>query len=123
MMRRIPLVLVILLFLVLPVFFGDDRHHMNLLILCLIWTVVSASWDLILGYCRIFSFAQLAFFMIGGYTSAILSITLEVSPWITMPIGAVAAGMMGVLIGLPCLRLVGMYVGMVTFAIHLVLPP
>jgi branched-chain amino acid transport system permease protein len=83
---------------------------------------VAGAWDLIIGYSRVFSFGQLAFFLIGGYISAMMAILVGISPWVSMLIGGIAAGIVGVLIGLPCLRLAGIYVAMVTFALHLVLP-
>ncbi|UCC90536.1 MAG: branched-chain amino acid ABC transporter permease [Dehalococcoidia bacterium] len=112
----------LVLFSLLPLAIHDDRRLMNLLILSFIWAVVVASWDLIMGYGRVYSFAQIAFFGIGGYTSAMLTKNLGMSPWLGIPIGGAVALGIGLLIGLPCLRLRGMYVGMVTFAVHLILP-
>jgi len=106
----------------LPIAIHDDRHLMHLLILCFIWGVVAASWDLILGYARIFSFGQIAFFGIGGYTTAMLTQQLGISPWLGILAGGGVALAVGLLIALPCLRLRGMYVGMATFAVHLIMP-
>jgi len=112
----------LLLFSLLPLAIHDNRLLMNLLILSFIWAAVAASWDLIMGYGRVYSFAQIAFFGIGGYTSAMLTKNLGMSPWLGIPAGGGVALGIGLLIGLPCLRLRGMYVGMVTFAVHLILP-
>lgn len=106
----------------LPLALGDNRTIMHLLILCFMWAVVAASWDLILGYARVISFAQIAFFGLGGYTTAMLTQQLGVSPWLGILAGGGVALATGLLIALPCLRLRGMYVGMATFAVHLVLP-
>ncbi len=106
----------------LPAVFHDNRYVMNLLILSFVWSAVAASWDLSLGYAKVFSFGQIAFMVIGGYTSGLLSIYLGISPWLGMIIGALTAGAVGVLIGIPCLRLSGMYLAIVTFAVQLVLP-
>jgi len=112
----------LLILSLLPIAIHDNRHLMHLLILCFIWGVVAASWDLILGYARIFSFGQIAFFGLGGYTTAMLTQQLGVSPWLGILAGGGVALATGLLIALPCLRLRGMYVGMATFAVHLVLP-
>jgi len=96
---------------------------MHILILCLLWGVVAASWDLIMGFAGIFTFGQVAFYVIGGYGSAILTRTFGISPWL----GILAAGgitaIIGILVGLPCLRLKGSYVALVTFAVHMILEP
>lgn len=107
---------------ILPLFFHADRYMMNVLIGCLIWSVVAASWDLIVGYASVFSFAHLAFFTIGGYTSGFLAIYLGISPWLGMVIGGIATAFIGVLIGIPCLRLQGFYLAIVSWSIQFVLP-
>ncbi len=116
-----PLVALLVLSL-LPLAIGDNRTIMHLLIMSFVWAVVAASWDLIMGYARVYSFAQMAFFGLGGYTTAMLTTHLGVSPWLGILAGGGVALAIGLLIALPCLRLRGMYVGMVTFAVHLVLP-
>jgi branched-chain amino acid transport system permease protein len=106
----------------LPLFFHDSNYIMNILILCLIWAVMAQSWDLILGYANVFSFGHLAFFIIGGYTSGLLAEYLGVSPWIGYIAGGIGASIIGFLIGIPCLRLQGMYLAIVTFSLNFVLP-
>jgi branched-chain amino acid transport system permease protein len=121
--KRIVLPVAVLIVLgILPLFYGNDRYIMNILILCMIWGVVASSWDLIVGYANIFAFGQLAFFVVGGYTSGLLSKWLGISPWLGMLCGGLAAAFVGLLIGLPCLRLRGMYLAMVTFSVQSILP-
>jgi branched-chain amino acid transport system permease protein len=112
-----------LLICTLPFFFHGNLHIMNILILCLIWGVVAAAWDLIMGFAGIFTFGQVAFYVIGAYGSAILTRTFGISPWIGIPAGGLITGIIGVLVGLPCLRLKGSYVALVTFAVHMILEP
>jgi len=106
-----------------PVFLHGLPDVMNILILCLIWGVVAASWDLIMGFAGIFTFGQVAFYVIGAYTSAIVTRTFGISPWFGILLGGVLTGGIGVLVGLPCLRLKGSYVALVTFAVHMILEP
>ncbi|NLS44649.1 MAG: branched-chain amino acid ABC transporter permease [Firmicutes bacterium] len=115
-------VALIALLVVAPFFFRDSRRVMHILTMCLIWGMVAESWNLILGYASVFSFGQLGFVAIGAYTSAMLSVHLGISPWIGLIAAGVAAGIVGALIGLPCLKLHGIYVGIVTFGISLVMP-
>jgi len=107
---------------ILPVFFHANSYIMRILILCLMWSVVAQSWDLIVGYADVFAFAHLAFFAVGGYTSGILASYLGISPWLGALAGAILAALIGVLIGIPCLRLQGFYMAMVTFPIQFILP-
>ncbi len=111
----------LVLFSLLPIGLGDNTPIMHLLILSFIWGVVAASWDLMLGYARIFSFGQIAFFALGSYTTAMLTTHLGISPWLGILAGGGLALAIGILIGLPCLRLKGVYIGMITFSVHLVL--
>lgn len=121
--RKILQVIAILLVLaILPIFFHTNNYIMNILILCLIWGVMAASWDLILGYAKVFSFGHLSFFIIGGYTSGLLAEYVGLSPWLGYLAGGLAASFIGFLIGIPCLRLQGMYLAIVTFSLQFVLP-
>jgi len=103
--------------------FIGSSYALHVLILCFIWTIVVVGWDLVLGYVGIFNFAQLVFFAAGAYLSAMLSIGLGVHPVAAMLLGALLVGAIGLLVGLPCLRLRGEYVALFTFAVHLALPP
>ncbi len=64
----------------------------------------------------------MAFFVVGTYGSAMMSLQLGLSPWLTMLMGAAIAAGVGVAIGLPCLRIPGTYVALVTYALVLLLP-
>ncbi len=106
-----------------PLFVGDIRFIMHILIMCLIWAVVASCWDLMMGFAGIFSFGQVAFFVIGAYSSAIFSLHLNVPSALAILLaGAFTAGM-GILVGLPCLKLAGPYVALVTFGVHMTLMP
>ncbi len=100
----------------------SDSYTLQIFTLALIWLMVVAAWDLITGYAGVFSFAQVAFFVIGAYASGMISGQTPLSPWVTMPLGGLIAAAVAVLIGIPCLRVKGVYVALVTFALQLVLP-
>jgi branched-chain amino acid transport system permease protein len=108
---------------VLPLFFGGTNFIMHILIMCLIWSVVASCWDLIMGFAGIFSFGQVAFFVMGSYASAIISAQFGIPPIFAVFIaGGITAGI-GILVGLPCLKLKGAYIALVTFAVHMILEP
>ncbi|MDH3828992.1 MAG: branched-chain amino acid ABC transporter permease, partial [Desulfobacterales bacterium] len=48
---------------------------------------------------------------------------LGISPWLGILIGGLMAALVGVLIGLPCMKLKGAYIALITFALHLVVAP
>lgn len=92
------------------------RFYLHLIILFFGWGIVVQCWNLIMGVSGIYSFAQVAFFAVGGWTSAVLATHFGVNPWIaiwTAPFAAVVAAM---IVGLPTLRLRGIYVVLLTLA-------
>ncbi len=101
----------------------DDSYARHILILCFLWAMVAASWDLVIGYAGIMNYGQLVFFAFGAYVSGFLAAKLGVTPLVAMAIAAAATGLIGLLVGLPCLRLRGEYVALFTFAVHLAMPP
>jgi branched-chain amino acid transport system permease protein len=115
-------IIMVAVFSLLPFFYHENRYVMHVLVLFLIWGVVAAAWDLILGYAGIVSLGQIAFFAVGGYASGMLSMSTGVSPWVCIAVGGIVAGVIGLGIGLPCLRLRGVYVAVVTLGLHLVMP-
>ena len=60
---------------------------------------------------------QGAFALIGAYTSAILVVKGGWSFWLSMPVAGLFAALVGILIGLPILRLRGVYFAMVTLVL------
>jgi len=122
--REISTSLTILLaLLLLPIFFHDNPYVMHLVIVALIWAVVAASWDLPMAYAGVFAFGALAFFACGAYGTGMLTVHLGISPWLGMLAGGIIAALVGIIVGLPCLRLKGVYIALVTFALHLILVP
>jgi branched-chain amino acid transport system permease protein len=60
---------------------------------------------------------------VGGYTTAILVHRTGIPYWTTIPAAALVAGIFGFLIGVPALRLTGIYLALATFALALSIPP
>ena len=114
--RTIVLGGVLLLLFVLPQFV-QDTYIRHLLITAFIYAVVASNWDLSLGYGGVFNLAHVALFAIGAYSCAILSKLLSVDPWLSMLSAGVIAVLLSALVSLPILRLRGIYVILVTFAL------
>jgi branched-chain amino acid transport system permease protein len=107
--------------LVLPwllVRFEIGDYLITLLILFFIQAVVAQSWNLIMGYGGIYSFAQVALFAVGGWTTGVLANSQGWSPFAAILVAPIAATAAALLIGLPTLRLRGVYVVLLTLAFH-----
>jgi branched-chain amino acid transport system permease protein len=63
-----------------------------------------------------------AFMAVGGYTTAILSVDHGIRPIWTIPLAGLVAGVAGLLVGVPALRLSGLYLALVTFGIAVSFP-
>lgn len=114
------LILMIFILIGFPII-TDNTYILRLVILAFIWIIVNSSWNLVIGVSGIFSLFQLALFAVGGYVSGMLALYLGVTPWISMFIGALAAVLASALVGLPTLRLQGVYVVLLTLAFHEIL--
>ena len=111
------------IFSILPIFLHSNQSIMHILIMIMIWAIVASHWGFIMGHAGIFTFGNVAIYIIGAYTSAILTIQFGISPWLGILAGGVIAAGVGLGISLPCLRLKGAYVALLTFALHMVLKP
>lgn len=60
---------------------------------------------------------QGAFALVGGYVSALLVTKMDISFWWTLPLAGIFCALLAVLIGLPILRLRGVYFAMVTLVL------
>ena len=74
------------------------------------------------GYSGQISLGHGAFMAVGGYTTAILSVDHGIRPIWTVPLAGLIAGGSGLLVGLPALRLTGLYLAVVTFGIAVSVP-
>ena len=102
-----------LLLLLMPAF-GLSRYIMRLCILIGIYSILALGLNLIAGYTGQLSLGNAGFYAIGAYTATLLMIKLGLSFWLALPIAAAFAGISGLLLGLPTLRLKGAYLTIVT---------
>jgi branched-chain amino acid transport system permease protein len=78
--------------------------------------LVAMGLVLLTGVGGLTSFGQAAFCGFGAYTTAVLSTTYGVSPWLTLPLSLVVSGTAAVLLGLVTVRLSGHYLPLGTIA-------
>jgi len=83
-----------------------------------IWIIAIMGLQLMMGYCGLISFGQVAFMAVGAYTSAILTASFGWPFWAALPMAGIVAGLAGIIGGAPALRIKGFYLALATLAIH-----
>jgi branched-chain amino acid transport system permease protein len=105
---------------VLPRLVSD--FHARELALVGVYFIALVGLNVLTGFSGQISLGHGAFMAIGGYTTAILSVDHGLRDLWTIPIAGVIAGLAGLLVGLPALRLSGLYLALVTFGIAVSFP-
>jgi branched-chain amino acid transport system permease protein len=77
--------------------------------------------NILTGYCGQISLGHAGFMAVGAYTSGILCAKLGWSFWAALPCAALAAGIAGLIFGLPSLKIKGFYLIMATIAAHFII--
>jgi len=113
--RNLSLLLLVGLFLV-PVVITSPTL-MQVFILIIFYAYLTSSWNFVGGFAGVLPLGHSAFVGIGAYTSTLLYLTWGVSPWIGMLVGGLLATLVGVIIGLPTLKLRGAYFALATIAV------
>jgi len=94
----------------------------DLLVLFVIFAILALSLDIIMGYMGQYSFGHQMFFGLAAYTTAMLSVMVGVSPWLSFFAGIGLATGFGFLVGYLTLRATrGVYLAIVTYGIAVVL--
>lgn len=94
-------------------------------LIAIIWGVLASGLNILAGFCGLLDLGYVAFFAIGSYVSAIVTTKVIVAPsgadtsvwWVfvfDLILGGVLAGLAGVIIGHPTLRLRGDYLAIMT---------
>jgi len=96
-------------------------YYLHLTVLALIWVVVAQGQNLIQGYTGYVSIAQGGFMGIGAYCSALLSVKLGWTVWLTLSLSPILTGIFAILVGYPSLRVKGHYFAIVTLAFNMVI--
>lgn len=81
-----------------------------------IFAMLSFSLDLQIGSCGLANFGQIAFLLVGGYTTAIVT-NNGLASWIAPPLSALAGGAFGVLLSLTVRNMSATYWGMLSLAL------
>ncbi len=117
---RIVVALFFIVLLGMPLV-SRNPYLIRVIILTSIFAILAASWDLLSGFTGQMNFGHALFFGVGAYASALLNIHIHIPPWGSVPLGAVAAVLAGLVVGIPCLRLKGTYLALTTMAFPIIL--
>lgn len=104
----------VFLFLIVPLFLHDP-YLLHIFVLVFHFAFLGTAWSLV-SMAGQLSLGHAALMGIGGYTSTLLFMELGVTPWLGMCVGAVACGIIGVIIGYPAFRLRGPYFALTSIA-------
>ena len=120
--KKIGIILGLVFIAIYPVVHGDT-YVMHIFILFFIWALVASNWNLLMGYAGIFSLGNVGYFAIGGYASGILAKTLGWSPWVCIFLGGLTSmALVTFFVGLPALRLSGIYIALLSLIFADTLP-
>lgn len=90
--------------------------QLNIILIC-INIMLAASLNLINGFAGQFSIGHAGFMAVGAYLGAVLTVKLHLPFLAAIAGGALAAGILGFIIGLPTLRLNGDYLAIATLGL------
>ena len=114
--RRVTGAAVVLLMLLAPFYLNQYPYQMTVVTGAYFYAILASSWALLAGTAGQFSFAHMALMAMGAYTSGLLGRDLGTSPVEGILIGTLIAGLVGLVIGVLCLRLRSAYLALFTIA-------
>ena len=112
------ILLLILLFAFFPMIASD--YALGIMNLIGITVIAMMGLNILTGYCGLISIGHAAFIAVGAYTSGILSHHLAWPFWAMFPSAVLVSGLVGLIVGLPALRIKGFYIAISTLAFHYV---
>lgn len=98
----------------------DNSYHLQVLTFIGINTLLALGLNMLMGYAGQISLGHGAFYGIGAYTTAILTVQYNLSPWLALPCAILLAALVAFLVGLPTLKLSGYYLGMGTLGFGMI---
>lgn len=97
-----------------------NSYHLQLLTFIGINTLLALGLNMLMGYAGQISLGHAAFYGLGAYSTAILSTTLNWSPWVALPAAILLTALVAFLVALPMLKLSGYYLGMGTLGFGMI---
>lgn len=112
---------ILALVLVVVPFAVPNSYYLDIAIRMGINAVIVLSLNLLVGYAGQISLGHAGFVGLGAYASAVLPTHLGWHPLLAMAAGAVATGLLALLVARPILRLKGHYLAMATLGLGIII--
>jgi branched-chain amino acid transport system permease protein len=109
---RAALVVIVALLIIFP--FTANRYTLDLSVQTGIYIMLALGLNIVVGQTGLLVLGYVAFYAVGAYTYALLSTGLGVGFFAALPIAAILAGIFGLILGAPLMRLRGDYLAIVT---------
>ncbi len=109
----------VLFVVVIPLILHE--YYLSIFNLVFIAIVGALGLNILVGYTGQISVGHAAFMSVGAYTAANLAVKLDLPFWITLPAGGLMAALIGALVGIPSLRIKGLYLAIATLASQLII--
>jgi branched-chain amino acid transport system permease protein len=97
------------------------EYYVSVVNLILIAVVGALGLNILVGYTGQISIGHAAFMSVGAYTAANLAVKLGLPFWVTLPAGGLMAAFIGAIVGIPSLRIKGLYLAIATLAAQLII--
>jgi len=94
--------------------FLTSRYGQDVAINVLVYVALGLGLNIVVGLAGLLDLGYIAFYGVGAYTYALLSIHFQLSFWLALPLCAALAATAGCIIGYPTLRMRGDYLAIVT---------
>jgi branched-chain amino acid transport system permease protein len=117
--RKAVALIIVLFAVVLPL--SLDEYYLSVVNLVLIAIVGALGLNILVGYTGQISVGHAAFMSVGAYTAANLAVHLHLPFWLTLPAGGLMAALIGAIVGIPSLRIKGLYLAIATLASQLII--
>ncbi len=117
--KTLGIAVALIVLALLPVL-GLPLYFTSFLIGLFTFLALAEAWTILGGFAGYVSFGHVAFFGIGGYTSAVLLLNLGISPFIGFLFGGGTAALFAAAIGRLIVRLQGPYFSITTLLIALI---
>jgi len=104
---------------ILPLFLSS--HLLTVINIMLIVMIGVQGINIVTGYCGQINFGQAAFMAVGAYSSALLMNHFGLSFWLCLPAAGIMAALVGILFGIPSVRVKGLYLALVTLAAQFII--
>jgi len=121
--RRLPsslmltiLVIMVSMTLIAPLVIDNNVFRHTLILVC-IYAALAQAWNILGGFGGQISLGNAIFFGVGAYTSSLLLVRAQISPWLGAIAGIGLAVLLALLIGYPVFRLAGHYLAIATIAL------